>query len=688
MGKTLIIVESPNKCATIRQFLDSNYIVTASVGHVTKIADTGLYNMGIDVNNDFAADIIVDPNKKDVVKKLKEQVKLCDKVVLMSDPDREGEAIAQHLKDILKLSDKKCARTTVHEITKTAIQSALENTRCINDNMYSAALTRSILDKIIGFRVSPITLTKVGCKSAGRVQSATLKILAMREEEITNFVPEEFYEIWLPFKKDKKVYRAQYKGTDKKKVVSIPEKEKANKILLDCKDGEYVMKRIDEKERKLSSKPPFTTSTFQQEVSSKLGYSTDKAMKTAQSLFEGININGQHIALITYMRTDSTDMNDEFVTKLNEFVQTTYGKKYYAPVKKAKKQKNAQDGHEALHVIDLEMTPEKLKSYIDDTQLIKVYKIIYDRTVASAMADCVMVDKEYSIYNGQHRFSYTKHSVKFDGFKKVYGYSDDDEEDIKYPDLAIDEKVNAQELDLIKKATTPPARYTEASLIKKMEDTGIGRPSTYASTLKTIQDPDRGYTEKEGKSLKVTEKGMRLSKFLDQSFGDIINLTYTSEMESKLDEIAEGKLDRVEFLKEFYDKLCKSISAAKNVGSDKPAAEKAGKVCPKCGKDLLIRKGKFGDFIACSGFPKCKYTEAIEDPNKKALNDKPKQVAEDTGFKCPECGKPIVKRLNSTTNQYWYACSGFPKHKRTFTEEELKKIISKQTIDKKSTDKD
>ena len=681
----LLILESPNKIQTVSQILANNpnnihYTVAASVGHISKIADTGIYNMGIDVNNDFKPDIVIMPEKKETVKKLKELIKINDLVLLVTDPDREGEEIAYNLKTLLKIPDKKCLRATFHEITKRAVTAALENTRDIDMNMHYSALTRAIIDKIIGYRVSPITLTKVSCRSAGRVQSAALKLLAMREDEIMNFVPKTYYEINLPFKKNKRQYLAQYKGTDEKKMVSIPTEAMVNKIILDCEGKEYILKRIDKKEREISPKAPFTTSTFQQEVSSKLGYDSKKAMQCAQKLFEGINIGGQHIALITYIRTDSTELNPDFAKELISYVKKTYGNDYYAPIRTAKKGKNTQDGHEALHVVDLEMTPAKLKGYVADTQLSKVYKIIYERTVACAMANCVMEDVEYSIYNGKHRFAYSTHEVKFDGFKVVYDY-DDEDDDTKYPKLELNEVVDAQTPQSVKKETTPKARYTEATLIKDMEDTGIGRPSTYASTMNTLKDPDRGYTEMEGKSFKVTEKGMRLSKFLDLHFGDIINLTYTSEMESKLDLIAEGKLDHITFLKEFYAKLTTSINAAKSADSMKPAVEQVGRKCPECGKELVYRIGRYGKFIACSGWSGkkgCSYTEKIEDPNKVVKQTDSTNKPEDTGYTCPECGKPILKRMGP--NGPWYACGGFPKHKKTFSLEDFKKIVAKQIL--------
>lgn len=690
----LVIVESPNKIETITNILKKlksniNYTVAASVGHITKIADTGKYNMGIDVDNNFTPDIVIDPGKKDVVKKLKELVKMNDFVILATDPDREGEDIAYNLKTFLKIPDAKCGRGTFHEITEKAVSKALtfENLRQIDINMHNAALARKILDKIIGFRVSIITMSKAGCRSAGRVQSAALKILAIREDEISNFIPKKFYELYLPFTYNKKEYRAQYKGTDKKKIVSIPDEATVNKIILDCKDNDYVLKSIDSKERRISSKPPFTTSTFQQEVSSKLGYGSEKAMSVAQSLFEGINIGGEHIALITYLRTDSTDLNDDFAKDLIAYIKTNYGEDYYAPIKKGPKSKNSQEGHESLHVVDLTMTPDKLKTYISDTQLIKVYKIIYDRTLACAMADCIVTDTEYSIYNGNHRFSYTTHDIKFDGFKVIYDY-DDDEDDSKYPALKLNEKVNAKDLEKVAKETTPKSRYTEATLIKEMEDTGIGRPSTYASTVKTLKDPDRGYTDKDGKSINVTEKGMRLSKYLDKQFGDFFNLTYTSEMEDALDEIEKGKRDWVEYISEVYNKLVADIDAAKKADGVKPEVEQVGRNCPECGKPLVYRVGRYGKFIACSGWSGkkgCHYTEHIEDPNAVKKDETPaKEKPEDTGYICPTCGKPILKR--NGPKGFWYACSGYPKHKKIFTVDEFKKIVEKGAIKSSTND--
>lgn len=693
-NKILMIVESPNKCKTLKEFLPSNYTVMASVGHVTMINDSGLYNMGIDPKNGFKADFAIDPGKRDVVKRLKEEVKLSDKVLLCTDDDNEGEAISWHLRNVLSIPESKYDRVTFHEITKKVVLDAITHPRRINDNKADAAITRAKLDKIVGYRVSPIVMSKCSARSAGRVQSAALKVIVQREEEITNFKPETYYEIWLPFTKDGTEMRAQYKGTDSKKIVSIDDKSVADKIIKDCVPGNYYLKDITSKDRNLASKLPFTTSTFQQEVSSKLGVSPKRAMECAQRLFEGIEIEGKHVALITYIRTDSTDLNQEFVDNLAKYVKTNYGDKYYAPVKKGTKGRNVQDAHEAIRPVDLEMTPSKLSSLLDDPQLIKVYKIIYARTVAASMSDCVITDTEYSIYNGKHRFSLSSHAIKFDGFKKVYEYKDDDDDSIDaFPSFKEGEKINDNPLELVTKQTTPPKRYSEAALIKKMEELGIGRPSTFATIVSVLLDETRGYATIEGRLMKPTEKGIRLSHFLDKAFPDIINLTYTAEMEDDLDKVSDGKLDSTKFLTEFYDKLSNEVSLAKALDSDRAKPVLVGRKCPKCGKDLVYRTGRFGRFIACSGYngtkTGCTYTERIStDSNGNVVAAAPKAPAVMTKAKCPKCGKPMVKRTNSKTGESFYACSGFPKCHNTMNQEQFQKLIESQSTSAISKDND
>ena len=608
----LMIVESPNKVKTISQFVDKNTIVKASVGHVVKIADSGLYRMGINPET-FDADFIIEPGKKDIVKELKTLVGKSDEIILATDDDREGEAIAYHLKEVLKIPAKKLKRCTFHEITKKAVTDALAHPRKIDQHLVDAALGRAKLDKIVGYRLSPISRRKVGARSVGRCQSVALKIVVEREEEITNFKPKTYYEIWLPFTKDKIEYKAQYKGltTAKKVTTTLDKKEDAEKVLKDCKGKPYIVHSIESKDRQVSPKPPFITSTFQQEVSSKLGYPVKKAMECAQRLFEGINIGGVHKGLVTYLRTDSTSMDPEFQETLKGYVIKNYGKQYYEGLRTTKKAKNAQDGHECFRVIDLEMTPEKLSSYINDSQLLKVYTLIYNRTLASVMTNAIITDTDFIIVNGKHKFVYTEHAVKFDGFRKIYAY--DEEELNKGLDLFTKETIENKDLILNEKSTQPPKRFSEATLVKKLEDLGIGRPSTYASIISILLDPGRGYCEEQGKAIAPTEKGITLSHFLDEAFPEIINYNYSAKLEEQLDEIAKGKVKEIDFLKKFYSELETMIKNTKTITITKPDKEFVeDHVCPECGNKLVIRQGRFGKFIGCNNYPRCKYTEKIK----------------------------------------------------------------------------
>lgn len=570
-----------------------------------------MYNLGIDVKGNFDIDFVVDDSKKDVVKHLKEVVARADNVYLAADPDREGEAIAWHLKEQLKIPNSKLKRITFHEITKRAVTEAIEHPGKIDEELVDAALARASLDKIVGYRLSPIARNKVSCRSVGRCQSPALKLIVEREEEINAFVPKTYYEIWLPFTKDKE-YKAQFKGLIKetKNKPTIDDKEYAEKVINDCKGFPYVVHKIESSDRKLSPKPPFTTSTFQQEVSSKLGYSVKTAMSYAQRLFEGINIGGQHVALVTYLRTDSTSMDPEFKETLKEFIKTNFGENYLGKEKKEKKSKNQQDGHECFRVIDLSMTPEKLSSYIADQQMLRVYNLIYCRTIASMMSDAIINDVDFIIKNGEYKFIYSEHAVKFDGFRKVYAL--DDEEIVQGLDVCVGETLDTKPLELLEKKTTPPKRYSESSLIKKLEDLGIGRPSTYATIISTLLDPTRGYCEETGKSLAPTEKGMKLVHFMNEAFPDIVDYNYSANMEESLDKIAKGEMTRLEFMKSFYSDLENQIKGAKGVESMRDVAEEVeGKVCPNCGKTLVKRHGRFGDFLACPGFPKCRFTQRI-----------------------------------------------------------------------------
>ena len=609
----LIIVESPNKVKTIKQFVDpKKFVVEASVGHITRIADSGLYNMGIDPSN-WKADFVIDEGKEKVVSHLKELVSRADTVYLCTDPDREGEAIAYHLKEVLKIPAKKCKRSTFHEVTKKVVLDALDHPRKIDMDLVDAALARAKLDKVVGYRLSPIARRKISARSVGRCQSAALKMIVEREDEITKFKPETFYEIWLNFVKNNNEYKAQYKGLlGKKNKTTLSSKSDADKVIQDCNGKDYKVHSIESKDRIVSPKPPFITSTFQQEVSSKLGYSVKKATDCAQRLFEGIQLGGQHVSLVTYLRTDSTSMNDEFEQELRTFIENSYGKQYLRTKLVKKKSKNEQDGHECFRVVDLNMTPEKLSSYINDQQLLKVYKLIYDRTVQSLMSDAVITDTEFVIVNGNHKFSLTEHAEKFDGFRKIYSQYEDEDLN-KGLDVFVGETLTTKGLDLFEKQTTPPRRYSESSLIKQLESTGIGRPSTFSSIISILLDPGRGYCEEQGKAISPTEKGIQLSNFLDQAFPKIINYDYSANLEDSLDLIAKGKLKEVDFLNQFYTELEKMIKDTKTITIQKPQKEYVdGMVCPQCGSKIVKRTGRFGTFGGCDNYPKCKFTTKLD----------------------------------------------------------------------------
>lgn len=616
-ARTLIIVESPNKTKTISKiFKDAGYnkvIVVASVGHISEIKDGGKYwNTGIDPDNKFKTNFAVSADKKEVMSNLKNQVELADEIYLASDPDREGEAIAWSLKKFLKIPDAKCHRVTFHEITPKAVLKAFESPRKIDEDLVDASHARSILDKMVGYRLSPIARKKIGAKSVGRCQSAGLKLIVDREKEIINFIPEKYLDISLLFNKNGVDFKAKYAGTVDKEN-KRPSEQDFQLIEQECKQNfPFIISDIENKEKLSNPKPPFTTSTFQQEVSNKLGVGVKEAMSYAQKLFEGLDIGGEHIALITYIRTDSPEFAPEFLPILEAFVKQTYGDKYYSPVKKAKKGENTQDGHEAIRPTDLNMTPEKLSKHISDSRLLKVYKIIYDRTVACGMAASKTSETIYHITCGKQLFNLVSRELLFDGYTKVYNYKDKDDEDIIKETFKKGEKIDKSYkpyLESVAKETTPPARFKEATFIKELESCGIGRPSTFATIVETILSASRGYCVVEDKCIKPTEKGMNLSGFLTESFGDLININYTAEMEKDLDLIANNKLNNIEFLTAFYNKL---EDSANKVSSEKSAPEISDKSCPECGKPLVVRTGKYGRFLGCSGYPKCKHIEKMD----------------------------------------------------------------------------
>lgn len=672
----LIIVESPNKVKTIQSFLSKDYVVTASVGHVTNIANTGKYQMGIDVDNDFAIKYVISEEKKDVVSKLKQLVKQAEHVIFAADNDREGFAIAKHLKDLLKVPDSKASRVVFNEITKKTVLAALQNPIDFNELYVSAAETRAAEDKMCGYRVSPVLNEFANGKSAGRVQSATLELLCKREREIIDFKPETYYDISLDYIVNNSVYNAKYIGAGKK-IDKIKTQETANKVLVDCIPGNYYVKEITSKERNVQAKPPFTTSTFQQECSSKLNMIPAVAMQCAQKLYEGLEIAGQHTGLITYIRTDSGRMDPDFKKSLYDFVKQYYGKDYLGVVKEQKSKSKEQDAHECLRVVDLNMTPDVVNQYLADPKLVNVYKLIYDRTLASAMADSIMTDVSIIINNDKYLFETKGHFVKFDGYKLIYTYADNSDDAESFPDLQQGDLINDKELKCLTKQTQAPKRYTEAALIKEMEDCGIGRPSTYANTITILKDKERNYTMSEGKTLKPTEHGMKVSAFLQENFSNLLSIKSTAEMESKLDDIASGSIDKVETMREYYKNICDDITTLRQTKTSHKD-EETGKLCPDCGSKLVYKVSKKGTkFIGCSNYPECKHIEWIN-----------KTETENIDIKCPKCGKPLVVRFSKKNNKKFIGCSGYPNCNYLCGYDKLSDLVDKSFMEQNVLDKE
>lgn len=606
--RILLICESPNKVKTISQILKElgykNIIVQASVGHITHIQDSGEYNMGIDPKDNFKIDFAISPDKKEIVHKLKEQVKMSDYVLLATDDDREGEAISWALKKYLGISENKYDRITYHEITKSAISKALDNPRKIDENLVKAAHSRARLDKIIGYRLSPISRAEIKARSVGRCQSAGLKIIVDREKEIINFKPETYYELYLNFSKNNVEFKAKYLGDDLKDISKFKSRDECEKIGEECFNKPYIIDNIEVKELKQNSPLPFITSTFQQEVSSKLGIGVNEAMSYAQKLFEGIDVGGQHVALITYIRTDDPTIAPEFIPVIKNYIENNFGKKYYQGVKSVKNNDNAQAGHEAIRVIDLNINKQYLSKYIKDEKLLKVYDLIYRRTIACLMSPRIISDTQYNIKNGKHRFLLSSKEEIFDGWKMMYNYQDEKEkDDIIKETFKEKEVLKKTRLESVEKTTTPPSRFTESSLIKTLDKLGIGRPSTYATIIATVLDPRRNYCNIENKKLVPTKLGIELIDFLDKNFNDIVESSYTANLEKSLDKIAEGKLKDIDFLSAFYNNLEDKIS--------KVSPESNERLCPECGSRLVVRKGRYGPFLGCSNYPNCKHIEKI-----------------------------------------------------------------------------
>lgn len=641
MSKYLVIVESPSKSKTIGKYLGNDYKVVSSKGHIRDLATTGSYGLGVDIENGFKPNYVPIKGKSGIIKELKKDVKESELVYLASDPDREGEAIAWHLKDALGIKDKVYKRVLFNEITHDKVIEAIKNPTIIDDNLVKSQETRRILDRIIGFRLSKLLQSKIGAKSAGRVQSVALKLIVDREEEINAFNPEEYWTITAKFP----LYEATlFKYKDKE--IELHNEDEVNKIL-DKLDKKYVVESIETKEKSRKSKMPFITSTLQQEASTKLGFSAKKTMSIAQKLYEGVDLESETVGLITYMRTDSIRLSEDFVKPAMNYIEKEYGKEYLGKVKISKKTENVQDAHEGIRPTSVLRTQDKVKKYLS-TDEYKLYSLIFKRTLASLMADAKVNQTTIILDNNNYKFKATGQEMLFDGYLKIYSDYESNEETIL---PKVGEKEETESIAVIPEQhyTKPPARYSEAKLIKEMEELGIGRPSTYAKTIDTIRE--RGYVEMEDKKFKPTEIGIETTKKLQEFFSDLINVEYTRDMEHELDEIADGKLVWNKVLQDFYNLFEPRVKDA-FTAMEKKAPEETGEKCPNCGSPLVIRKGKYGEFTACSNYPTCKYIKKEE-----------QEVVELCD--CPDCGGKIVEKLTRKGKKF-YGCNNYPKCKNAF----------------------
>ena len=644
--KNLVIVESPSKSKTIEKYLGKDFKVTSSKGHICDLATKGKEGLGVDIEDDFKPTYVISPDKKAVVSELKKLVKGSDFVYLATDPDREGEAISWHLARELGLDINENNRIVFNEITKNAVLNALKEPRSIDMALVRSQETRRILDRIIGFKLSKLLQKKIGSKSAGRVQSIALRMICDREKEIQAFIPEEYWNIIAHLGKKLDAELGKYKG----KKIEVHNEEEADAILKALSE-EFILSSINEKAKKRAAYLPFITSTMQQEASTKLGFTSRKTMMVAQSLYEGVELSDGAQGLITYMRTDSTRLSKEFVAAAYEKIENDYGKEYKG-FYRVKNDESSQDAHEAIRPTNLNNEPDKIKQYLNNDQY-KLYKFIYYRALASLMKEAVFDSVTYVFENNGYEFTASGSKMNFDGFLKVYG-DYDSSKDVILPKLEKGEIITCKDVEKVQHFTEAPARYTEAKLIKALEEEGVGRPSTYATIIDTIEK--RNYVEykKASDSGKTkyffpTEQGVLTDEKLREYFQSVINIKYTAQMESELDEIAENKVDSIKALKDFYDRFQPLVDDAYEQ-MEKKQPEKTGEICPECGGDVVIRSGKYGKFKSCINYPTCKWHESLQK----------KEEPEEVGRNCPNCGKPLLKR-KSRYGTYFIGCSGYPK---------------------------
>ena len=636
MTKKLVIVESPSKSKTIEKYLGSDYKVVSSLGHIRDLATTGKYGFGIDLENNFKPNYEIIKGKKKLVTSLKKDVKDSNFVYLATDPDREGEAISWHLFDTLGLTKDKYKRIVFNEITKDVILSSFESARDIDDNLVRSQETRRMLDRIIGFRLSKLMQSKTGGKSAGRVQSVALKLIVDREREIEAFISEDYYEIDAIFNE----FDAKLDSYNNVKI-EIKTEDEAKNIVSKLSEI-FKIKSIDKQMKNKKAKAPYITSTLQQEASSKLNFTSKKTMMLAQKLYEGITLKDETVGLITYMRTDSIRLSDEFIKKTYAYIKEKYGEDYIGYVKKSKKSENIQDAHEAIRPTSINRTPESVKPYLSNDEY-KLYRMIYYRALASLMKDATAEATTIIMDNNNYQFKTTGSILKFDGYLKVYSDYEENNDTI-LPVLTEKQELKSNEINYTKHTTKPPARYTESKLIKEMETLGIGRPSTYATTIGILSERD--YVKVIEKKFHPTEIGIETTDKLQEYFKDIINVDYTKEMEDDLDKIADGNLMWTNLLDRFYNEFEPKVKDAFDNMEKKPA-EETGEMCPNCGNPLVIKRSKYGEFAACSNYPNCKYI--------KTDKEEPKEIMD-----CPLCeGKIIEKKTRK--GKIFYGCNNYPK---------------------------
>jgi len=636
MSKKLVIVESPSKSKTIEKYLGKDYKVVSSLGHIRDLKTSGKFGLGVDIENNFEPSYQTIKGKSKLVTALKKDVKEADYIYLATDPDREGEAISWHLYDALGIKDN-YKRIVFNEITKDVILKSFDHARDIDYNLVKSQETRRILDRIIGFRLSKLMQSKTGGKSAGRVQSVALKLIVDKEREIQAFIPEDYYEINSYFDD----FDAKLDTYDHKEIEIKTENEA--KDILSKLSNSFIIESIDKKEKGKKAKFPFITSTLQQESSTKLNFTSKKTMMLAQRLYEGIELENETVGLITYMRTDSTRLSDEFIKSTYAYIDSIYGSEYIGYVKKSKKSDNVQDAHEAIRPTSINRTPESVKKYLSDDEY-KLYRMIYYRALASLMKDAKVEATTIILDNNNYQFKSTGQILIFDGYLKVYSDYEDSKDKI-LPNLDNIKEVIANNIEYTMHTTKPPARYTESKLIKEMEELGIGRPSTYATTIGILSE--RGYVNVVDKKFIPTDIGIETTDKLQECFSEIINVKYTKEMEDDLDKIAEGDLINTDLLSRFYNEFEPKVEDAFKTMEKKPP-EETGDLCPNCNSPLVIKQSRYGKFVACSNYPECKYIKA---------NEK-KEVVE--VMDCPNCDGKIVER-KTKKGKIFYGCSNYPK---------------------------